>query len=643
MSQTAEWYRDAFVILHVDHHTTEDSPVGRDADPDEVERLVRVADPDLLQIHAKGNPGWTTYPTKVGFTPPGLERDVMRIWVDMAAQLGKPFSAYYNIGRDGEIMTRRPEFNRLNAGGRLLDKAICYHTGVAPDYIWPMIREIIEAYRPAGFWFDGSVFTVQVCYCDACLTKWREMTGRDAPRSPADPDWDQYREMHSDIYRQFVRDTAAMIHETDPDCQVAVNWAYTFRMPEKPDQELAYLTGDIANNLEALGPDTTFMDGQGIPFDMMTAIWYQDGTKDGSPMRPKPDEQLQQEAAVIVSRGGRFSVWDNPTDGSGLVEERLEALGRVASWLRERQPFCQRTENLPDVSILHTVEAHQGLHRDHAFSFPRANATIEGVILALDERHITYEIVAGWRLEERSVKGKLMIVEDPHVLPDTRVEQIAAFAQAGGNVLVSGRAGVTGGVALRELAGLGIVDVRPFDGEFDLRGPISLHLFAAEPDACEVLLWAEPQASAQPRRPLLTRMTRGEGCVLFCPTALFSTPDAASLIDEVLAIVLPDSERTVTLDGPPHVHVTCRRQGNTLIVHLVNRALGERSGEWLSRRITNIPWAPQCAVSIAVDRPPESATLEPGGRAVDWRYEGGRVCAAVPEFALHEMLVVRLG
>ena len=38
-------------------------------------------------------------------------------------------------------------------------------------------------------------------------------------------------------------------------------------MPEKPDEQLAYLTGDIANNIEALGPDTTFMDGQGIPFD----------------------------------------------------------------------------------------------------------------------------------------------------------------------------------------------------------------------------------------------------------------------------------------------------------------------------------------------------------------------------------------
>ena len=156
-----------------------------------------------------------------------------------------------------------------------------------------------------------------------------------------------------------------------------------------------------------------------------------------------------------------------------------------------------------------------------------------------------------------------------------------------------------------------------------------------------MLLWAEPQAVAQPRHPLLTRTKRGEGRVFFCPAALFSDTGLASLIGEVLGIVLPNAERTVVLGGPPHVHVTCRRQDDTLIVHLVNRAVGERSGQWLTRCIPDIPRAPQCEVSIAVDRQPETVTLEPGDRAADWRYEDGRVRVAAPEFAPHEMVVVR--
>ena len=32
--------------------------------------------------------------------------------------------------------------------------------------------------------------------------------------------------MQREIYRQFVRDTAARIKQRDPACLVAVNWAY---------------------------------------------------------------------------------------------------------------------------------------------------------------------------------------------------------------------------------------------------------------------------------------------------------------------------------------------------------------------------------------------------------------------------------
>ncbi|NOX53822.1 MAG: hypothetical protein GXP27_05175, partial [Planctomycetes bacterium] len=106
------WYTNSFFLLHEDHHTTDRYEVGRDADPQQTARLVNLAGPDVIQIHAKGNPGWTTYPTQVGFTPPKLRRDVLQVWRDVADKYGYPFSVYYNIGRDGEIMKRHPDWNR---------------------------------------------------------------------------------------------------------------------------------------------------------------------------------------------------------------------------------------------------------------------------------------------------------------------------------------------------------------------------------------------------------------------------------------------------------------------------------------------------------------------------------------------------
>ncbi len=162
------WYTRSFYLLHEDHHTSDAHEVGRDAHPDETARLINLSRPDVIQIHAKGNPGWTTYPSQVGHTPPKLRRDVMQVWKTIAEENEYPLSAYFNIGRDGQIMQRHPEWNRSDAQGKEIDKALCYHSGVAQQYLWPMIREIMDKYRPDGWWFDGSCFTVRLCYCDAC-------------------------------------------------------------------------------------------------------------------------------------------------------------------------------------------------------------------------------------------------------------------------------------------------------------------------------------------------------------------------------------------------------------------------------------------------------------------------------------------
>ena len=173
-SQTpSDWYARSFYLLHLDHHTNARMEVGRDADVTETARLLSLSKPDVIQIHAKGNPGWTTYPSKIGFTPPRLVNDVMRLWADVAREKGCVFSAYYNLGRDGEIMKRHPEWNRLKPDGTLRDRALCYHSGVAEEYLWPMIDEIMDRYQPAGFWFDGSCFTVANCYCAKCRERFQ--------------------------------------------------------------------------------------------------------------------------------------------------------------------------------------------------------------------------------------------------------------------------------------------------------------------------------------------------------------------------------------------------------------------------------------------------------------------------------------
>lgn len=445
-AREGNWYEWSFYLLHEDHHTLGHWEVGRDADPAEMARLINLSKPDVIQIHAKGNPGWTTYPSEIGHTPPKLRRDVMDVWRNIAKRHDYPFSAYFNLGRDGEIMNRRPEWNRSTVDGKEIERALCYHSGVAEEYLWPMIREITMRYQPQGWWFDGSCFTVRLCYCPVCRKRFKQETGLAAPAKPGDRGWEQYHEMQRQIYREHVHETALRIHRMDADCLVAVNWAYSLRMPEKPDPGIAYLTGDIGNRMEGLSAEAHWYDGIGLPFDLMTQLNTMHtgklggGTDNRPSSGPKPPVQIQQEMAIVVANGGRFWVWDTPTPESGLTASRHEYLAKhVAPWLRARQTWCLNTRRLPDVSLLNAATAHYAMtDAVSKVSFNRRNNRIEGAAALLPKLHLNYEMVGDWRLWEQDIRSPVLIVEHPKRLSQRDVESLVAFTHKGGTLLISG-------------------------------------------------------------------------------------------------------------------------------------------------------------------------------------------------------------
>ncbi len=349
---TAEsnWYTRSFFLLHLDYHTKDTMEVGRESDPVITARLLGLVQPDVIQIHAKGAPGWTTYPTQIGHSPPKLARDVLQVWSEIARSAGYAFSIYYNIGRDGEIMRRHPTWNRVHADGKPYPNMLCYHSGVADEYLWPMIDELMARYRPGGFWFDGSCFTVMNCYCPACRDRFRREHGFEAPRTPQAPGWAAFKEMQRQIYREFCARTAARIKQRDPSCLVAFNWAYSLRMPEEPPPGVDYFTGDHGSRVDDLAPDAIWYDSQGRPFDLMTCVFYVD--RQGPHLKPRV--QLEQEMAIILAHGGRYFAWDSPSREGGLIAPHYEMMARVITpFLRARQTWCLGSHRLPDVSLFH--------------------------------------------------------------------------------------------------------------------------------------------------------------------------------------------------------------------------------------------------------------------------------------------------
>lgn len=580
-----DWYKNSVFLLHLDHHTKVQDEVGHEADPEKTERLLRMASPDCIQIHAKGFWGYTTYPSKIGFTPPLLKGDVLGLWTKLAEKLGVPFSCYYNIGRDKEIISHHPDWCRLDKDGNLYDNMLCYNTPVVDKYLWPQIEELMDIYNPAGFWFDGSCFTVRVCYCSECLKKFKQETGADAPRAPEEPLWDEFKEMHRQIYRDFIKAITARIKAKNSDCLVAFNASHSFIMPEAPS-DVDYLTFDFISVSLLPAAYCRWCDGMGLPFELMTGVWLQKYDKiEKFGKKIKPACHLQQDMAQAISSGGRFNVWDNPTLGSGLVAERMEQIGKVIKpFMNDRRDCSIDSVRIPDASVLLGATDLYAKTRENTVCFPFPD-WIGFLCDNLMRSGVNFELISEDRVNNLDIRSGLLILDDVLRLSEESIIAVKKYAGNGGRVALTGRSLEIGG-----FAGLGEGD-----------GYIRLDK-------------------------------------IFAKDKMF--------ISEVLDKILPVEKRNIYSDLPGFAEVVLRKKGTELHVHIVNNSEGKREYEILNDQRTNIititelPPVPAGKVFIRLGENPETVTRIPENEELVWEYKDGLLTVQIPEIAVHSVIKI---
>ena len=124
--QKSGWHENVFFGIHNDLHATAfDTELGRELTPEMLRARLLETHPDWIQTDCKGHPGYTSWPTKVGSTSPGVVKDALRIYRDVTRELGIKLGVHYSGVVDVRAIELHPEWGRVDADGKTDKRATC--------------------------------------------------------------------------------------------------------------------------------------------------------------------------------------------------------------------------------------------------------------------------------------------------------------------------------------------------------------------------------------------------------------------------------------------------------------------------------------------------------------------------------------
>ena len=658
------WFEKSFFNVHVDYHTRDDAATGAGLTREGLRTLLGEVRPDMIQIHSKGHPGIASYPTKVGTYSSNHQEDVMAIYRDVCREMGISFSVYYSSLVDIIAANAHEDWRIIKADGsyygtgekwegdRMNSFFLCHNTGFIEDYLLPQIKEILVEYEPDGLWFDGDVWVSRVCYCASCQERYRELHGREVPRPADEEDWPLAPEFARETYLEYLQKVRDLIQEVRPECLFSVNWLHTLSNPWASRGKVDWLSGDVPLNhgVNAAGREARFMNHQGLPFDIMICDFSLDYRTRGY-MYHKSAEQMKQEAAAAVANGARLFYWMTPNRDASFRVEDPPTAAEVGRFVRDRQPYCTATESVRDIAILVSAA---GWAAD-----PKIRHETEDTLRVfaaqqmLLESGLHHDLVSEDAFLKSDADWHTVILPGVDGLSDALLKGLERYVRNGGNLLLSlplpgdRCAKLTGVERWAEkdieddpLAGIAHRVLLP-SGWARVYYPAAR---AVEPHAePRGQLWQAQGFEAIPQQPVAYVNRLGDGTVITCAGSVFDGyrrvqgPALRDLVIAELRFLHPHP--IVELDPPGQLELSVRHREGEWLVHLVNHGADrDMGGE--SFFVERVPGSGPRTLLVRCEKRPESVSLQPGNRALEWQATANGVRCHLKDVGIHEIVQI---
>ena len=608
---------DAFFGLHFDFHAREtDTEIGKNTTRAMIERVIDQVHPDYLQIDCKGHRGFSSYPTKIGSLPTaGITGDPLKLWREVTAERGVSLIMHYSGVIDAKAVQDHPDWCVVGSTGKPAGRSTSLFGPYADTLLIPQLKELALNYKVDGAWIDGDCWGVEVDYSPAAIAAFQKATGiGDVPRSPKDPHWFEWMQFHRETYRNYLRRYITEVKKVAPDFQIAVNAVYSDYMPEPVDAPVDFLSMDIVplQTLTKTRITPRYFAGQGIPWDMMS--WGFNFSKESKDIRiPRPVADLKREAAKTLAFGGGYEVYlKQERDGS--ITQDLSDMVELAKFCRERQAFCHRAQQVPQVAMLLSTA---GYYQDLGRPFKKNYEPFLDTLKALSFAKYSVELLGEHRLADKLKDYPLVVIPNWACLEPGFKEKLLAYVSDGGQLLL-----------------VGAKPTRLFQSELDLTVEDPAPSAKAEPAATD----ADDEKPAPKTHSL--KITRGPKAELFDIKVKSNNPSASSepgasmvhLGKGRIAAIYDHSGSAQLLNGVvqrlfPDPLVEIDRGGVEVVI---NRIGGKLAVNFLT---VNEPRKYPLAITIRQPAAPAKVTLQPGNIPLPFKFADGKITftTSVPE------------
>jgi len=643
------WHEQAYFGIHYDlHATAHDTVLGKDLDAHQLRRLWGRIKPDWIQTDCKGHPGYTSWPTRIGSTSPGVVKDALRVYRDVTHELGMRLGVHYSGILDARAVELHPEWAHVSSDGVASRTAVCLTSAYERDLMIPQMLEVLDRYEVDGFWVDGENWAAQPCWSLSCQAEFRRRMGAvTVPRHSADASWSAWLAFHRDLFTEHVRRYTDAVHTHRQHVLVTSNWMYSARQPESPVAPIDYLSGDFAPRWGAASAalEARFYDGRQMSWDLMA--WMKVDTAAHEPAATKTAIHLCQELSEVIAHGGSAMVYENPQRSGWLTEWHHQVIAEVAEFCRIRKPVCFGTRSIPQAAILHDAHSYYAANQP-LYGPGEALDAVHGALDLLLETHFPTDVLTDATALQRLGDYRLVVVPEQPLLPEAVLQALRQYISNGGCVLMSGAF-----LAARYAALVGVTTLGPLqaaqtfltvEGEaVPVAGPWQPVRLSPGVRSLAYRLDEEDPGRNTRNEPVVTQRQLGQGSIVAVhgPLCRSYAQTHYPLLRQWFALLVAglNLRWATTVAGPPRLELVLRRLGPATLIHLIDRGADETLN---SRRVivASLPPLEKVVVRLRSPRRPSNVTTVPADGQVPWTYSGGVVTLHVPPISVHRCVRV---